>query len=868
MATQTSDPTPRWFIYAVTGMLGFAFTTILVSMAWDSAIAARKRESSYELSALRQMVGHNVLVSNNVINNLTAFINSKPDLSRREFNTFASRLIEFYPFIDNIVYYSLVEQEQFAGSGVTNTVTDPASVGDKNRKDWHFPVLYETARETELFTEGYDIYADPRAVNVLNNLFTSGTSTIVSSAFTAGDSTAYAIYALLKDDSVATGNIAGIVSLFVSPEKFFGNLFLPEDLSLVLFSEYANIGRQLLYQKTGGQTANRGWIIAPVVETDQIQLPASSMKLEISKNIYWGDIEKGLIYIALLVGVGVTLLLIALIRARELQARELRERNIVIENTVRAQTRELALARDQAVKASVMKSEFLASMSHEIRTPLNAIIGMSELLSETRLSGDQKKYIGVFKRAGDTLLSLVNDILDLSKIEAHQLELESIPFSVLEVVEEAVEIYALKAAEKSVELHCHVEAGVNIYRIGDPGRLRQILLNLISNALKFTSEGEIIVNVGVDRESGGRGHLLFTVRDTGVGIPREKLEAIFESFTQADSSTTRKYGGTGLGLTISRSLAELMQGRIWVNSEPGQGSMFSFSVALPEDLNVTSNVINTCAGIADKQILVVAGNATLRSVLSEILADKKAVVTAVENAEQARAASKKTQFQMVIVDSSLSDAQGFRLVHELKSDAGSLLSVMMVNPTDLSESMDRMKEFGIDAYLVKPLKRRELLDTVDNCFVSRSDQAAIKELTAAKPEQGKDKCLLLVEDNPDNCLLIRAYLKNTAYELDEAENGAVAVDMFRRKKYDLVLMDVQMPVMDGHAATRAIRDHEAENHRPATPVIALTAHASREEIDKCKQAGCDTHLSKPIKKATLLEAINGFLTSPPLMGGD
>ncbi|MCK5433090.1 MAG: hypothetical protein KAJ03_10115, partial [Gammaproteobacteria bacterium] len=356
-------------------------------------------------------------------------------------------------------------------------------------------------------------------------------------------------------DATPGDSIRGILSFWINPGKLIGNFEIPNTMTVDLHSESSNLsGRKLIFNSVPSADIRNSFLVSSLSEKASILFPSYSVKLSISKDIFWQDVDQELIlYIALLIGLGMTLLLIALVRAKDLHEKKLTERNVAIELKVEEQTRELALARDQALEGSRMKSDFLTSMSHEIRTPLTAIIGMAELLSETKLSSDQVKYVNVFRKAGDTLLNLVNDILDLSKIEAEQLVLEDISFDLRDVVEEAVEIYAIKAAEHHVELISRIDPKTDIKRIGDPAHLMQIILNLISNAIKFTEDGYIIVRV----RNSGPDELLFSVNDTGVGIPEEKQQAIFTSFTQADSSTTRKYGGTGLGLTISKRLVEM-----------------------------------------------------------------------------------------------------------------------------------------------------------------------------------------------------------------------------------------------------------------------------------------------------------------------
>jgi PAS domain S-box-containing protein len=382
---------------------------------------------------------------------------------------------------------------------------------------------------------------------------------------------------------------------------------------------------------------------------------------------------------------------------------------------------ELKLAKAAAESASETKSDFLASMSHEIRTPMNAIIGIADLLAKTSLSPEQDKYVQIFRRAGDNLLNLVNDILDLSKVEAEQLELERTGFSLNDLLDKVTEMVAARAVEKGLGLVCEVAPKTPVDRVGDPARLRQVLLNLLGNAIKFTNSGEVALRVAPDADCSVPDALRFSISDTGIGIRDDKLSAVFERFTQADSSTTRKYGGSGLGLTISKRLVELMGGRMWVESEFGKGSVFCFTVPL-----------------------------------------------------------------------------------EIWSGA----------------------------------TRRPAIP------VGTVPEPALAALN-----------ILLVEDSPDNRTITVAYLRDTPYRIDIAENGAVAYEKFAAGRYDLVLMDRQMPVMDGLTATRAIREWEQANHRPPTPIVALTASALKGDREKCMAAGCTAFLTKPIKQEVLLQAI-------------
>ena len=429
----------------------------------------------------------------------------------------------------------------------------------------------------------------------------------------------------------------------------------------------------------------------------------------------------------------------------------------------------------------------------------------------------------------------------------------------MDVVEESVEIYSLKADAKNIELISHIDPMTGNHRIGDPGRLKQIILNLISNALKFTKQGEIIVNAGPVVNSENEDEVRISITDSGIGIPKEKLNLIFESFSQADSSTTRKYGGTGLGLTISKSLAELMDGKIWVESNEGEGSVFSIIVNLPVDNESTRGVLANRLDLEGGNILIVDDKATNRTVVKEVLSAQNANVILAKNGNNALQEVNSNDFKLVIIDYNLQDMDGFQLAETIKTKNERANISMMINPSGLNEHMARIKAIGIDSYLVKPIKQKELLNLVSNALSNVNTNQKEKNVVVYSDTQTVQKRLLLVDDNADNRLLVKAYLKKSMYKIDEAENGQIAVELHQKNNYDLILMDVQMPVMDGHKATMKIRDWEKKNNKPSTPVIALTAHASKVEMDKCIAAGCNSHLSKPIKKNTLLDALNKFV---------
>ncbi len=835
MSGAQENPASNWFFYFVAAALGASFLVALLFLAWDNVAEREVQKFAYESLSIDDTVRTNVRAADDAIENFSSLLESVPEISAAQLRHYADDVLERFSFITGIGIYRGGESGEFTR---------------------FFPLASVSSGPL------------PQAVSIdANGVAGRGFAAALQSAAPIptgilADATREPRYLLIKALASPGGAVPVVVVLAIDPRAVFGEVGNRAHMTVRLYSESEGVGgRQLLFERNAEPVGD--FAIDTLEESTQVRFERYSMRLIAARETYWNNLDKGLLLTALVLGAGVTLLLVALARAKDLQARELRERNRVIEDQVARQTRELAEARDQALEASRVKSDFLASMSHEIRTPLNAIIGMAELLAETPLSADQNKYVGVFRNAGEALLSLVNDILDLSKIEAEQLVLETIEFDVRELVEQSADLYALKTASKGVELAAHVGPEVPHSLVGDPARLRQVILNLIGNAIKFTEHGEIVVDVSVEDPGADPAMLSFAVSDTGIGIPAGKLESIFGSFTQVDSSTTRKYGGTGLGLTISKKLVEMMGGRIWVESTEGQGSTFRFDVSFTRGKALPAATRAHSADLHGARVLVVDDSDINRLILRETLQAEGARITECANGNEAVAAFQHAQaanepFQLVLCDARMPGMDGFEAIEGIVRRGASIKTVMMLTSSNLSEDLERARALGLGAYLVKPVKRAELLRAIGN-VIGDALQAPVSAAAAPSAVTGTRKSLLLVEDNPDNRLLIKAYLKREPYDIDEAENGAEALALYKENAYDLVLMDVQMPVMDGHTATREIRAWEAAEQRTGTPIVALTAHAIKEDTEKSLAAGCTAHLTKPIKKQTLLSAISDIL---------
>ncbi len=545
-------------------------------------------------------------------------------------------------------------------------------------------------------------------------------------------------------------------------------------------------------------------------------------------------------------------------RTRELQE-EIRER-------IRAE-KELKIARDEALEASHIKSVFLANMSHEIRTPMNGIIGMTELALDTELTEEQAEFLNIVRTSADSLLTLINDILDFSKIEAGKLEFFPIGFNLRDSVGEMLNTLGLRAHEKNLELACRIPSSVPDALVGDPGRLRQILINLVGNAIKFTEEGEVVVRIETRSVTKDEAFLHFSVSDTGIGIPKEMQTEVFEAFTQVDGSTTRKYSGTGLGLAISAQLVHMMGGEIWVDSATEVGSSFHFTTRFGIQTTPVARLVTAePEKLQGLTVLIVDDNATNRRILDEMVKNwKMKPATACSGMEALYLMKTAHQagepFGMVLLDGNMPEMDGFMLARRIKEDQN-LDEARLIMLTSSGQRGDaaRCRELGVDAYLMKPIMQSDLLDAIMTALgLSRKKNTAASLITRHSLREARHQLrILLAEDNPVNQKVAVRILEKQGHVVNVAGNGLDTVAALEENEFDLILMDIQMPKMGGFEATTIIREKEKKTGKHV-PIIALTAHAMKGDQENCFESGMDGYVSKPINPNKLFEEISRLI---------
>ena len=544
-----------------------------------------------------------------------------------------------------------------------------------------------------------------------------------------------------------------------------------------------------------------------------------------------------------------------------------------MERTVIEQSSRLEEALEMAQHASRTKSEFLSAISHDIRTPMNAVMGMADLLAETELAPEQRQYLDIMVANGSAMVDLVNSILDLARIESGRLQLEHAQFDLTDLIDRTMSTFAVRAHHKGLELVARIAPGVPEYLVGDPLRLRQIVVNLIANAIKFTESGAVVLEVESAPRSSALTDVSISVTDTGIGIAKDQMDSIYASFAHGKSPMSRNPGGSGIGLSIAKRLVDLMHGEISAASEIRQGSRFCFTAPFGLPCSALAPIPPAMLDLFGQRVLVVDHHSVNRLMARETMAYCRAEVTEASTGAEALLAIRNAvvmdkPFNIVLLDMRMPDTDGHDLIKRIRHEQlPTAALVPMLYSDDIGQRVAQLREHQLDAYLVKPITRRGLFRAIgrklaqDNCVSPRDRLEKLARRPMLSLAQRKSR-ILVAEDSTDNRFLIEAYLRTESCTVTFVLDGQEAVDKATSNEYDLILMDIQMPKKDGLAATREIRKWESDNSRKPVPIIALTAAAFDEGVEQSLKAGCNAHINKPVKKRVILKAIRDILHEP------